>query len=238
MCYAYTLLGFPGDAVTIVTAPQSGRPCRLEWRRGGTDDSTAGSSNTRSRCGITESWRFLTRRDRAETIGDCLPIDAESTATPRAASSDRCRTFPSRPAAYLRGRPRRESCILGRGESPGAVGLTTHDGRRMDGLSPDVDSLRHRLTRHARTRDDDWAGRHRSRDRRRDAAIDRAGDESRQRAALGIAAIALAAVRPCAAGARAAGPCGAGSTPGAGSGTVTSTITTASSGACRTARAA
>jgi hypothetical protein len=96
----------------------------------------------------------------------------------------------------------------------------------MDGLSADINGLGHRLTRHAQARDDDRAGRHRSRHRRRDAAIDRAGDESRQRAPLVIAAIALAAVRPCAASARAAGPCAAGAPTGAASGTGSTIATT------------
>jgi hypothetical protein len=101
----------------------------------------------------------------------------------------------------------------------------------MDGLSADINGLRHRLTRHAQARDDDRAGRHSSRHRRRDAAIDRAGDESRQRAPLGIAAIALAAVRPCAAGARAAAACAA-----AGS-TITTACSTAGSAVTATTSA-
>jgi len=155
MCYRGTLLVLHGDAVTAVTRRRGGQ-CRWPGRRRGRrDDSTLRKLQHPIDISNPQSELALPRRlrDRAEiTRGRlCRPIAAEGAAPPRAQHRPIDAARSAKAAGSLRGRPGRESRTLGRVEAPGAVGMTTDQCRGMDGLSADINSLAHRLTRHAQT---------------------------------------------------------------------------------------
>jgi hypothetical protein len=167
MCYRGTLLVLHGDAVTAVMRRRGGR-CRWPGRRRGrTDDSTLRKLQRPIDIWNPQSELALPRRlrDRAEiTRGrPGRPIAAEGAAPPGAQHRPIDATRSAKAAGSLRGRRRRESRTLGRVEAPRAIGMTTDQCRGIDGLSADINGLRHRLTRHAQALDDDRAGRHRSR---------------------------------------------------------------------------